>query len=99
MNPLPTFAPDGSFGILAELLGRPLAELLAEVLAAASRGSGCDGAPSPAPGAGVARATGSDWTLADAQRVRSAAELARFVTPTEDEAPRDRARSPSASAS
>jgi len=33
MNPLPTFAPDGSFGILAELQGRPLAELLAEVIA------------------------------------------------------------------
>jgi D-alanine-D-alanine ligase len=34
INPLPTFAPDGSFGILAELEGRPLAALLAEVLAA-----------------------------------------------------------------
>jgi hypothetical protein len=33
MNPVPTFARDGSFGILAELEGRPLAELLAEVLA------------------------------------------------------------------
>ena len=33
MNPLPTFAPDGTFGILAELEGRPLTELLAEVLA------------------------------------------------------------------
>jgi D-alanine-D-alanine ligase len=33
INPLPTFAPDGSFGILAELAGRPLADLLAEVLA------------------------------------------------------------------
>jgi D-alanine-D-alanine ligase len=33
INPLPTFAPEGSFGILAELEGRPLAELLAEVLA------------------------------------------------------------------
>ncbi len=32
MNPLPTFAPDGSFGILAEVLGRPLDELLAEIL-------------------------------------------------------------------
>jgi D-alanine-D-alanine ligase len=32
MNPLPTFAPDGSFGILAELLGRPLDALLAEVV-------------------------------------------------------------------
>ena len=34
MNPLPTFAPDGSFGILAELEGRPLRELLAEIFAA-----------------------------------------------------------------
>jgi D-alanine-D-alanine ligase len=33
MNPLPTFAPDGSFGIIAELLGRPLDALLAEILA------------------------------------------------------------------
>jgi D-alanine-D-alanine ligase len=32
MNPLPTFAPDGSFGILAELQGRSLVEVLAEVL-------------------------------------------------------------------
>ena len=33
MNPLPTFAPDGTFGIIAELLGRPLDEVLAGVLA------------------------------------------------------------------
>jgi D-alanine-D-alanine ligase len=33
INPLPTFAPDGSFGILAELAGRDFEELLAEVLA------------------------------------------------------------------
>ena len=33
INPLPTFAPDGSFGILAELAGRDFADLLAEVLA------------------------------------------------------------------
>ncbi len=32
LNPLPTFAPDGSFGITAELLGRPLDDLLAEVI-------------------------------------------------------------------
>jgi D-alanine-D-alanine ligase len=32
INPLPTFAPEGSFGILAELAGRPLADLLADVL-------------------------------------------------------------------
>lgn len=37
MNPLPTFAPDGSFGILAELEGRPLPELLAEILAGGLR--------------------------------------------------------------
>jgi D-alanine-D-alanine ligase len=34
MNPLPTFAADGSFGILAELAGRPFEDFLAEVLAA-----------------------------------------------------------------
>ena len=33
MNPLPTFAPDGSFGILAELEGRPAHALVADVLA------------------------------------------------------------------
>jgi D-alanine-D-alanine ligase len=32
INPLPTFAVDGTFGILAELEGRPLPLLLAEVL-------------------------------------------------------------------
>ena len=37
MNPLPTFAPDGSFGILAELEGRPLAELVAEIIEAGLR--------------------------------------------------------------
>jgi D-alanine-D-alanine ligase len=34
LNPLPTFAPGGSFGILAELAGRPYADWLGEVLAA-----------------------------------------------------------------
>jgi D-alanine-D-alanine ligase len=33
LNPLPTFARDGSFAVLAELLGRTLEDLLAEVLA------------------------------------------------------------------
>jgi len=33
MNPLPSFAPDASFGILAELEDRPVHELVAEVLA------------------------------------------------------------------
>ncbi len=32
MNPLPTFAPDGTFGVLAELEGRPLDALLADVI-------------------------------------------------------------------
>jgi len=32
INPLPTFAPDGTFGILAELEGRPVAELVGDVL-------------------------------------------------------------------
>lgn len=33
INPLPTFSPEGSFGVIAELEGRPLEALLAEVLA------------------------------------------------------------------
>jgi D-alanine-D-alanine ligase len=33
LNPLPTFARDGSFAVLAELMGRTLEDLLAEVLA------------------------------------------------------------------
>ncbi len=33
INPLPTFAPDGSFGILAELEGRSAAEWVGDVLA------------------------------------------------------------------
>jgi D-alanine-D-alanine ligase len=37
MNPLPTFAPDASFGILAELEGRALEELIADVLGAGLR--------------------------------------------------------------
>lgn len=32
INPLPTFAPDGSFAILAELMGKTYEDLLAEVL-------------------------------------------------------------------
>lgn len=37
INPLPTFAPDGTFAILAELLGQPYKEFLAGVLARAFR--------------------------------------------------------------
>ena len=33
LNPLPTFARDGSFAVLAEILGRTFEDLLAEVLA------------------------------------------------------------------
>jgi D-alanine-D-alanine ligase len=32
INPLPTFAPDGSFAILAELAGRSPDDLIAEIL-------------------------------------------------------------------
>jgi D-alanine-D-alanine ligase len=32
-NPLPTFAPDGTFAIIAELMNRPYEDLLADVLA------------------------------------------------------------------
>jgi D-alanine-D-alanine ligase len=34
INPLPTFAPDGSFGILAELEGYSLSEMLGRCVAA-----------------------------------------------------------------
>ena len=37
INPLPTFAPDGSFGILAELEGRSADALVADVLAGGLR--------------------------------------------------------------
>ena len=37
INPLPTFAPDGTFAILAELLGQPYEAFLADVLARAFR--------------------------------------------------------------
>lgn len=43
INPLPTFAPDGSFGILAELLGRSHASLLGEALGAGLRRLGLAG--------------------------------------------------------
>ena len=33
INPLPTFAPDGTFAIIAELMGRSYADFLADVLA------------------------------------------------------------------
>jgi D-alanine-D-alanine ligase len=33
INPLPTFAPDGTFAIIAELMNRPYSELLADLLA------------------------------------------------------------------
>lgn len=32
INPLPTFAPDGTFAIIAELLNRPYADLLADMI-------------------------------------------------------------------
>jgi D-alanine-D-alanine ligase len=37
INGLPTFAPDGSFGILAELEGRPVEALVADVIAGGLR--------------------------------------------------------------
>ena len=37
LNTLPTFAPDGSFGILAELAGRSYADFVGEILAAGLR--------------------------------------------------------------
>jgi len=49
MNPLPTFAREGSFGILAELEGRPLEVLLADLLSAALHRLGLPRASSSAP--------------------------------------------------
>jgi D-alanine-D-alanine ligase len=37
INPLPTFAPDGTFAIIAELCGRPYDDFLADVIGAALR--------------------------------------------------------------
>jgi D-alanine-D-alanine ligase len=50
INPLPTFAPDGTFGILAELEGRPHCALLADVLAAGLHRLGVDSAGPSSPG-------------------------------------------------
>jgi len=54
INPLPTFAPDGSFGVAAELEGRPLADLLAEVL----EGGLCRLGLVPGAGSGASAAAG-----------------------------------------
>ena len=51
INPLPTFAGDGSFGILAELEGRPVADLLADVLAEALERLGLAGRVGSSSGA------------------------------------------------
>ena len=50
INPLPTFAPDGSFGILAELEGTALPEYLGRVLAEALARLGLPGAAAPSVG-------------------------------------------------
>jgi D-alanine-D-alanine ligase len=41
-NPLPTFAPDGTFAIIAELMNKPYEDLLADVLARGLRRLGVD---------------------------------------------------------
>jgi len=51
INPLPTFSPEGSFGILAELAGREWTDLLAEVLGEALARLGLPG-PVPAGASG-----------------------------------------------
>ena len=50
MNPLPTFAPDGSFAILAELAGRPYVAWLADLLGEALDRLGIDGLAIDRPG-------------------------------------------------
>ena len=48
INPLPTFAPDGTFAILAELAGRSLPDLLSDVLAGGLRRLGLPERANPA---------------------------------------------------
>jgi len=79
MNPLPTFAPDGTFGVLAELEGRPLEALLAEVIAGGLQRLGL--AASPAATDSQRR----DWHWQMRNRIRSADDLERFVRTTADE--------------
>jgi D-alanine-D-alanine ligase len=43
INPLPTFAPDGTFGILAELEGCSISEMLGRCVAAGLERLGLDG--------------------------------------------------------
>lgn len=58
VNPLPTFAPDGTFAIIAELMNRSYPEFLAEVVATGLQRLGV-----PLP-SGVAPLT-AGWALAD----------------------------------
>lgn len=58
INPLPTFAPGGSFGIIAELEGRPAERLLAEVLGAALVRLGLQDNSLPSRSTSAARAEG-----------------------------------------
>ena len=87
INPLPTFAPDGSFAILAELSGATYDGLPgAEVLARGFGGSAFDRAPvCAAPRMGGSRRLAFRWTWQIRNRIRSAADLARFVEPAPDE--------------
>jgi len=58
INPLPTFAPDGSFGILAELEGVPAAALVADVLAGGLARLGLAAPRAPAASEAAGRAGG-----------------------------------------
>jgi len=58
INPLPTFAVDGTFGILAEIEGRPLPDLLAEVLHGGLVRLGLAAAPADPPDAAEPRPPG-----------------------------------------
>ncbi|MGH0035437.1 MAG: D-alanine--D-alanine ligase family protein [Myxococcota bacterium] len=70
INPLPTFAPDGSFGILAELAGREWVDLLAEVLGEALERvvGGASGRRPAAPGAPRSGTAGAAGTAGRTER-------------------------------
>ena len=88
MNPLPTFAADGSFGILAELEGRPLEALLADVIASALARLGlARRARHPARAARDAASAGVErLDLADAATASAApTQLRAWLEPTPDE--------------
>jgi hypothetical protein len=85
INPLPTFAPDGSFAILAELAGRAPDDLdrgdpRRRAAQAGSRVSALASTSDPR-----AHPDWRDWTWQMQNRIRTARDLERYLVPTADE--------------